>query len=565
MLPRCARFCVPVLLASLCGACGDDDDDSTPASDAGSDAAVDAAPDGDAGTDAGGGDCVPPAHDPPATLCTGEPAGGVLVEEWLVPTPAAPPNPETGDATPDEQNRVRVMRYRPDPADDTVDAVLVLVPGFLAGASSFDGLARGVVAASEGRFEVWALDRRSNLLEDTTGLEAAEAAQDPEIAYDYYFGGAVVDGQTFAGLPGSDDLGHLSEWGLATFMADLRTVLETIPADRRPTNLFLGGHSLGGAIVEIASVWDVDGAPLGNALAGIVPIDGTIGGEGLDRADYHEGVSGGLLPVPGVDGLRTGDEDRIALLPLLAPTLFVSFEISAMRAFFDPSGFSCDPQIGDLHQALFGIRPWVTNAAVLGLTFDDQYAPISIFAMHIGQATGGPFEHVSLDAFGLDYDAPSDPDVVYSWTAADDDLSCVRSMARASFAGPTNFAEWLFPSRLGLDVRAVGDLAVSPAGGDYRWDEEDLRASRAAEMDAPVLAIAATEGIAPDAAAYAPYRLAIAPTTRSGATRDEAAGFQVLILDGYGHLDPVSAEVEEPAATVVAFMEQNREGTVSVP
>lgn len=546
---------------AVCGGDDDGDDDATGA-DAGGDAAVGT----DAGVDAAADDdCEPPAHDPPAELCDGAPAPGVAVEEWIVPTPAAPPNPDTGDETPAEQNRVRVMRYRADPPEDTVDAVLVLVPGFLSGAGSFDGLARGVVLASEGRFEVWALDRRSNLLEDTSGADAAEVAQDPELAYAYYYEGATVDGHTFAGLPDSDALGHLSEWGLATFMADLQAVLAAVPEDRRATNLFLGGHSLGGSIVELASAWDVDGAPLAAALAGIVPIDGTVGGQGLDEGAYHSGVSGGILPLPGVDGIRSGDEDRTALLPLLSPTLFVTFEIAAMRAFYDPSGVSCDPQLGDLQQLLFGIRPWVTNAAVLGLTFDDQYAPITIFAEHIGQATGGPFEHVSLEAFGLDYDAPSDPAVVYSWIPADDDLSCLRSMARASFAGPTNFAEWLFPTRLTLDVAAVGDLAVSEAGGDYRWDEEGLRVSRAAEMDAPVLAIAAGEGIAPDAAAYEAYRTAIAPTTRAGATRDEPEGFQVLVLPGYGHLDPVTAEVAEPAATIVSFMEANREGTVTVP
>jgi hypothetical protein len=138
-------------------------------------------------------------------------------------------------------------------------------------------------------------------------------------------------------------------------------------------------------------------------------------------------------------------------------------------------------------------------------------------------------------------------------------------MERASFAGPTNFAEWLFPSRLTLDVRAVADLAVSDAGGDYRWDEEALRVSRAAEMDAPVLAIAAAEGIAPDAAAYEPYRLAIAPTTRDGASRDEPSGFRVLVLPGYGHLDPVTSESPEPAASIAAFLAEHREGTVETP
>jgi hypothetical protein len=166
---------------------------------------------------------------------------------------------------------------------------------------------------------------------------------------------------------------------------------------------------------------------------------------------------------------------------------------------------------------------------------------------------------------GLDYDAPSDPNAVYSWMEREDDLSCLRSMARACFAGPSNFAEWFFPARLSLDVRAVADLAVSDDGGDYRWDEEGLRVSRASSMDAPVLAIAATNGIAPDAAAFEAYRRAIATTTRDGATRDDESGFRVLVLDGYWHLDPVSAEVAEPTASIVAFIDEHSSGTVTLP
>ena len=62
-----------------------------------------------------------------------------------------------------------------------------------------------------------------------------------------------------------------------------------------------------------------------------------------------------------------------------------------------------------------------------------------------------------------------------------------------------------------------------------------------------------------------PARLAIAPTTRDGATRDEDGGFRVLVLDGYSHLDPVSSEAAEPVASIVAFIDEHQQGTVTTP
>src|SRR3990172_12416898 len=48
-------------------------------------------------------------------------------------------------------------------------AILILVPGFLGGAATFQPLARQLVAATRGSVEVWAVDRRPNQLEDRRG------------------------------------------------------------------------------------------------------------------------------------------------------------------------------------------------------------------------------------------------------------------------------------------------------------------------------------------------------------------------------------------------------------
>ena len=68
-----------------------------------------------------------------------------------------------------------------------------------------ESLARNTVRAAAGRsVAFWALDRRSNYLEDTTGIRAALAAEDFSVAADYYFDGAPVDGRAFGGIdPGA--------------------------------------------------------------------------------------------------------------------------------------------------------------------------------------------------------------------------------------------------------------------------------------------------------------------------------------------------------------------------
>ena len=113
------------------------------------------------------------------------PPVGVVQSSISVPGDEAPPNPQTGAVTAPELNRAYAQVYQGSGVSDAaVRKVLVLVPGFLAGANNFDYLARRIVERTAGATAVWAVDRRSNALEDQTGLDAAEAAQDPDIAKD---------------------------------------------------------------------------------------------------------------------------------------------------------------------------------------------------------------------------------------------------------------------------------------------------------------------------------------------------------------------------------------------
>jgi hypothetical protein len=104
-------------------------------------------------------------------------AGPAMARERLVtvPTPAGP-----GSA---ELNHVTVHQFGPKSAK----RVLVLMPGTQGGAGDFTLDARYLVKRVPG-IQVWAIDRRTQGLEDTATFASAEAGQIPlQQAFDYYF------------------------------------------------------------------------------------------------------------------------------------------------------------------------------------------------------------------------------------------------------------------------------------------------------------------------------------------------------------------------------------------
>src|SRR3990172_12973115 len=72
-------------------------------------------------------------------------------------------------AAPDLNRLSTVRTVWQGPAKRRPKVVLILIPGFLGGATTFDPLARDLVAAFRGDLEVWAVDRRPNQLEDRVG------------------------------------------------------------------------------------------------------------------------------------------------------------------------------------------------------------------------------------------------------------------------------------------------------------------------------------------------------------------------------------------------------------
>ena len=204
--------------------------------------------------------------------------GLVAILALLAAAPPAPAAPSVrftriqghvAPGTPAKHNRVGILEVGPRRARN----VLVLNPGTSASAAYFQPLAKSIVARARG-WQVWAVERRENLLEDHSMLDRAKAGEaTPQQLFDYYLG--YLDDPAVSPhfrLIGDDEVGFAREWGMRTEVEDLRRVVRR--ASRRGGKVVLGGHSLGGSITTAYATWDFAGRPGAQGLSGLVYIDG---------------------------------------------------------------------------------------------------------------------------------------------------------------------------------------------------------------------------------------------------------------------------------------------------
>jgi pimeloyl-ACP methyl ester carboxylesterase len=473
-----------------------------------------------------------------------------------VPGVAPPANPvaPANAATPAENNVVRVVRYRVD-ADPPLPAraIAVLMPGFLGGAGSYDPMARALVRRSAGdvAYEAWAIDRRSNLLEDHHGLDVAESRRDPELGRTYYFENAEVEAKTFSGFLPTDSIPFASEWGLPTTIGDLRKVIELAPAAERKSRIVLVGHSLGARIAEAYAAWDFDGAPGYADLAGLVLVDGIAGEEGdaaptITEEQYMKGGGSGFTAFPGLDAIRSSTQ--YIALPLLGLDVYPVAAVMAMRALWKPAEVTQDPYRDKAFQTLLslGSIPDMTNRAAMGLGFDDESNGVSFAAVSCGRSQGGALEkYTSL--LGPELVHPSDSGAKYDWIEYDAtdprEATSLDDLSRSWHEGPgLDFAEWYFPARLSLDTNAASTLILKE--GDWPLAKHGIRAMHGASMDLPIFtAIAGLVGTT-DAASKLRALVDMVPIgpgrPLAGTPRTDERAFKVLDIIPLTHIDPLS-------------------------
>jgi pimeloyl-ACP methyl ester carboxylesterase len=337
-------------------------------------------------------------------------------------------------ATPAKYDRVGVIKVGPASARN----VLVLEPGTSAAASYFVPLARWVVATAKG-WQVWAVQRRENLLDDESVLNAAKQGKaGPRKVFNYYLG--WLDNkkvkQHFKFIPNSS-VEFAKRWGMSVAVRDLHRVIDA--AHRLGGKVVLGGHSLGGAVVTAYATWDFGGRAGADGLAGLVYIDGgSFPAETASAA--HKALSAlnassaspwltfGGIPSP-YAGLFNATGSLGVLMAPNAPSLGQKFPL--LPADLKP-------------------KVPVTNEAQYGYALNAATSPPSLLAAqaHLGK---GISSH-KINGY-------------HTWNGAGA-LTPITRYA-AMFAGQgilnANGTEWYFPQRLTDDTGAIGNGLANPA------------------------------------------------------------------------------------------------------
>jgi hypothetical protein len=333
-------------------------------------------------------------------------------------------------STPARYDQVGVLEVGPRRAPN----ILILNPGTSASAAYFAPLAKTVVKETKG-WQVWAVERRENLLEDHSVLDRAKRGRaSGQELFDYYLGYLVDSTITphFEFIPDAS-VGFARQWGMRVEIADLRRVVRA--AQRRGRRVVMGGHSLGGSITTAYATWDFGGRPGARDLSGLVYIDG------------------GSSPTP-----MTPDDarQRLGALETSSPWLAFGGIAAPFAGIFNATGSTgvlIDPNTPSLGQA-FPLLPAnlkppvrVTNVGQYGYALDTESSPPALAAAqaHLGRLA-----------------ARGDP---RGWVGAGE-LTPIRRYARM-FSGwglkGLDGTAWYHPLRLTIDSGAVAAGNLNPA------------------------------------------------------------------------------------------------------
>ncbi|QFG26914.1 hypothetical protein F7P10_08360 [Actinomadura sp. WMMB 499] len=336
------------------------------------------------------------------------------------------PLPESAGPRPERCDWLSYLRYRHadgPAASADADRILIAQPGIFEGAGAFDSLARNTVrkaAESGDHIEFWALDRRSNCLEDRTGMKAGLAAGDVHLAVDYYYRQKEVDGRTFAGYQSNDQVTWLQHVGLAQTVRDQYDLLvRELPDPRvRKRKAMCGGHSLGGVLTAYFAMWDFDGDRSTTADAGYEQCAGYFALDTrIDTAILGmEGLPADMVPLVefGAGIVRLGLEAGVVPRALSAPAVVNTetmnlLAIAGLAARLDPEGVSdlatyvpSSFNTDTTYRLLFAkdyptflagsptVRDFrFTNAAALGGLLDDNSQPLAFMQASVGFWDGG--------------------------------------------------------------------------------------------------------------------------------------------------------------------------------
>jgi hypothetical protein len=478
------------------------------------------------------------------------------------------------------------FRHADGPARSAdADRILVAQPGILEGAGAFDSVARNTIteAARQGRhIEFWALDRRSNCLEDHTGRDAGLAAGDVHLAVDYYYRNRPVGGRTFAGFLDNSKLGWLGRVGLEQTVRDQYDLLVAeLPSQAlRKQKVLCGGHSLGGILTGFFAVWDFDGNHATTADAGYQQCGGYFALDTAISTSLEDLTGGGtIIENPGLTYLatqaafETGLLTRSLSLPILinAETMNL-LGIAGLAAKVAPDAESDlarylppNGNVDTTQRILFSKNLLtflagtpttedfrMTNEAALGALLDDHSQPLAFLETSVGFFDGGrivdkdfPLPHELQNVPGLEGlsaqfgvepmaipDEPRGP--LYTWRdydrigAPDDPVYKRRNGEPFTNAGK--------------EVTDIQELARSLAEHPLDFTEQYFPTKLMTDL---------FQSAAPQVSRDAVHEVGLTanPTIRLLAgdsfTDPPAAGTQTVTMPGYQHLDVLTAAPQQ--------------------
>ena len=333
-------------------------------------------------------------------------------------------------ATPARYDKVGVLEVGPRHAPN----ILILNPGTSGSATYFAPLAKTVVRETKG-WQVWAVERRENLLEDHSVLNRVKRGRaSGQEMFDYYLGYLVDPSITphFEFIPDAS-VAFARQWGMRVEIADLRRVVRA--AQRRGRRVVMGGHSLGGSITTAYATWDFGGRPGARDLSGLVYIDGGSSPTPMTPDEARQRLG----------ALQTGSP-WLAFGGIAAPFAGIFNSTGSTGVLIEPNG----PSRGQAFPLLpADLKPpvRVTNVGQYGYALDTESSPPALAAAHA---------HLGRLA------ASGEP---RGWDRAGE-LTPIRRYARM-FSGwglkGLDGTAWYHPLRLTIDSGAIAAGNANPA------------------------------------------------------------------------------------------------------
>jgi len=338
--------------------------------------------------------------------------------------------------TPAKYDRVFVTKF----GSPKAKKVLVLIPGTNGGAGNFTLIARAIVKRLPS-FQVWAMDRREQALEDTSRMVQAFKGQiTPQQALDYYLGWIANPAISphYTPLQGKD-FTFMKNWGMRVNLQDTRRVV--LAARRGGRTVVLGGHSLGASFAAAYAAWSFGGHPGYKDIAGIVAIDGGLLGtfNGMTTAAQAKAA---LAKLDVTSANPDGPWLNLLNIPGFSWTTGPFAEVGALAALKDPNGPSI-LQGFPLLPSILKPSYRVTNEGALGYAFDASTSPkvLSLIQVRAGRQADGPEPR--------------------GWQNGE--VTPIQNVAKGFAQGPVNGVDWYYPARLNVDTDAASPMANTPA------------------------------------------------------------------------------------------------------